>query len=111
MIKDDGTFTRDDKIAGLMQKFFDGVTIDTFTGAITYVGGHREIWSIAQSGNSQDDYVLVFPPIALDRGSKEAARAGATEFIRLRDWPKRPHVKFSAFAFDLFVSGTCEVVM
>jgi hypothetical protein len=102
------------------RKRLDGIIIDTLTGALTYPGGRREIWHVVQKGNVNKDYVLLPPylPKAADYvllppflfNPQEAAKTGATNFIRVRDWSSDPRVKFMVFELSILVTGTCEVV-
>jgi hypothetical protein len=107
-VNDDGTLSRDLR-ADVIRKF-DGIIIATLTGVITRSSGSSEVWSIVQKGNSEVDYVLVFPSLVVERSAKEAALTGASDFIRVRDWQGR-QVTFTAVSNGrTFVIGSCKVV-
>ena len=118
-LQDDGTLGKD-MTAEESRKRLDGIIIDTLTGALTYPGGRREIWHVVQKGNVNKDYVLLPPYLPKAAGyvllppflfnPQEAAKTGATNFIRVRDWSSDPRVKFMVFELSILVTGTCEVV-
>ena len=105
-LQDNGTLG---KAGAETRRKFDGIIIDTLTGAITYASGSREIWDVVQEGNSANDHVLI-PRDFIRRDAKEVAAAAATDFIRVRAWTSEPQVKFMAFELSTLVAGTCEVV-
>lgn len=92
------------------QKLFDGIIIDTLTGALTYSGGRREIWNVVEDGNNTgNDYVLV-PRYLFDRSAKELAAGAANDFIRVRTWTEDRRAKFIALVSGIaLVAGTCEI--
>jgi hypothetical protein len=121
-LQDDGTLGKD-MTTEESRKRLDGIIIDTLTGALTYPGGRREIWHVVQKGNVNKDYVLLPPYLPKAEGyvllppflpkavyPQEAAKTGATNFIRVRDWSSDPQVKFMVFELSILVTGTCEVV-
>ena len=118
-LQDDGTLGKD-MTTEESRKRLDGIIIDTLTGALTYPGGRREIWHVVQKGNVNKDYVLLPPYLPKAAGyvllppflfnPQEAAKTGATNFIRVRDWSSDPRVKFMVFELSILVTGTCEVV-
>ena len=66
--------------AGHLLQQFDGVIIDTLTGAITHPDGHREQWNVDQRGDSAHDYVLsVRTPPFLDPSLVLAFASAATD--------------------------------
>jgi hypothetical protein len=87
------------------RKFWDGVIVDTRTGAMTLLDSGRIIWSIVQRGSDAYDHVLV--PKTDSVGGRAEAKA-ATDFFRLRAWSSQ--VTFIAFNLSTLVSGTCEIV-
>jgi hypothetical protein len=106
---DDGRLRLDSNPRTAMRQQYDGVVIDTLTGAVTFSNGSRQLWNVVQRGTSANDYVLVLPTALYPPQERIAARA-ATDFIRLRAWKEEPTVKFLAFGLSSFASGPCEVV-
>ena len=106
-LQDDGSLGKD--LAEVERNRFDGVVIDTLTGAISYADGKREIWEIVQDGGSENDHVLVqrsdYP-----RNVKRMAADAATDFIRIRAWDRKPQSTFMAFALSTLVTGTCDIL-
>jgi hypothetical protein len=96
-----------DGASELRRNFWDGVIIDTWTGAMTLLDGGRIIWSIVQRGNDEYDHVLV--PKTDFVGARAQAKA-ATDFFRLRAWSSQSQVTFIAFNLSTLLSGTCEIV-
>ena len=101
---DDGRLRPDSNPKDMFRQRFDGVIIDTLTGAVTYPGGDREVWNVVQPGNSGNDHVLT-RPTAPDLSPD---RIKAT--IRIRAWREAPTVQLLAFDLSGFASGACEVV-
>ena len=95
--------------AGHLLQQFDGVIIDTLTGAVTHPDGRRDVWSVVQRGNRESDYVLT-QPTAPHLPSDQITASAATDFIRVRAWSETPMVRLLAFGLSGFASGPCEVV-
>ena len=103
-LDDNGRLHSDSNPKDILRQRFDGVIIDTLTGAVTYPGGDREVWNAVQRGNSGNDHVLTrqtAPGLSPDR-------IKATIRIRARRQP--PTVQLLAFDETGFASGPCEVV-
>ena len=103
-LDDNGRLHSDSNPKDILRQRFDGVVIDTLTGAVTYPGGDREVWNAVQRGNSGNDYVLTrqtAPGLSPDR-------IKAT--IRIRARREAPTVQLLAFDETGFASGPCEVV-
>ena len=110
--------------AGHLLQQFDGVIIDTLTGAMTHPDGNREVWSVVQRGDSGNDYVLtqptpldpleqIIPPERRITPSEDKIKArAATDFIRIRTWSEKPMPMARLLAFGLsgLASGPCELV-
>src|SRR5258708_2407079 len=82
-LQDNGVLGKEG-VSEYRRKDYDGLLVDTFTGAITYPNGERHIWTIVRKGDSANDYVLISPELNLD--PKISAADGATYFFRLRPW-------------------------
>jgi hypothetical protein len=105
-LQSNGTLNGDEDL----RKEYDGIIIDTLTGAITYPRyGMRVVWDVVQEGGNNNDHVLI-PQSDYPRSVKGAAAAGATDFIRVRAWSREPQVRFMAFSLSRFITGTCVVV-
>ena len=103
-LDDNGRLHSDRNPKDILRQRFDGVIIDTLTGAVTYPGGDREVWNAVQRSNSGNDHVLTrqtAPGLFPDR-------IKATIRIRARRQP--PTVQLLAFDETGFASGPCEVV-
>ncbi len=105
---DDGRLRLDSNPKGLDRGIYDGVIIDTLTGAVTYRDGRRELWSVIKRGDDDNDYMLTNTPVRSGRSFRGGHVGAATEFIRIRTWGGKP--VFLAFVFSRFASGPCEVV-
>ena len=103
-LDDDGRLRPDSNPKDMLRERFDGVIIDTLTGAVTYPGGDREVWNVVQPGNSGNDHVLTRPTAP----GLSPDRIKAT--IRIRAWREAPTVQLLAFDLSGFASGACEVV-
>src|SRR5262249_43614403 len=89
------------------RKLYDGIVIDTLTGAITWAGasGTRQLWRVVGKGGDYNDHILIpEPPFS----GLDLAPIAATDFIRVRDWAQNKQVTFLAFALSTLVTGTCE---
>jgi len=76
-----------------MRQLYDGFTVDTFTGAVTYADGHRALWIVLKRGDDQDnDYVLTI--VRQKVSLEEAMLIAVREFMSIR----------------MCGSGPCEVV-
>ena len=96
-----------------MRQRYDGVTIDTLTGAVTHTDDQRELWDVVQRGDPREnDYVLIQRQTAPHVPSDQIKARAATEFIRIRAWSEKqmPIVRLLAFHWGDFASGPCEVV-
>ena len=106
---------------GQMIQQYDGLIVDTLTGAVTRPGGRRELWSVVRHGHDQgNDYVLTTEPRP-DDPLKDAMYRAANQSIRIRTWggkgigvdwrvgPPGP-VRFLVVEFGNFASGPCEAV-
>ena len=102
---DDGRLRPDSNPKDMLRQRFDGVIIDTLTGAVTYPGGDREVWNVVQPGNSGNDHLLTRP--TAPGLSQTGSRPGT---IRIRAWREAPTVQLLAFDLSGFASGTCEAV-
>ena len=60
-LDDNGRLHSDSNPKDILRQRFDGVIIDTLTGAVTYPGGDREVWNVVQRGNSGNDQVALLP--------------------------------------------------
>jgi hypothetical protein len=100
---DDGRLHSDTNPKDILRQRFDGVIIDTLTGAVTYPDGGREVWNVVQPGNIGNDHVLT-RPTAPDLSPD---RIKAT--IRIRAWKETP-VQLLAFDLSGVATGPCEVV-
>ena len=101
-LDDNGRLHSDRNPKDILRQRFDGVIIDTLTGAVTYPGGDREVWNVVQpSGN---DHVLTRPTAP----GLSPDRIKAT--IRIRARREAPTVQLLAFDVTGFASGPCEVV-
>ena len=57
---DDGHLRPDSNPRHWMRQRYDGVIIDTLTGAVTHTDGQRELWTVVQRGDPREnDYVLI----------------------------------------------------
>ena len=107
-LQDNGTLGNS-PVTEILRKSLNGSVIDTFTGAITYSDGMRQLWSVVQEGRGGgNDYVLVSHKPAGD--VEYIAASAATNFIRVRAWRNKPQVTFMFFSLSEFVTGTCEVL-
>jgi hypothetical protein len=109
-VQSNGSFGRDDDTE-LWRNHFDGLLVDTLTGAITYSTGLRHQWKVVGDGKNTagNDYVLV-PQFVFSRTGKDMLAAAAGDFIRNRSWTDDRKVKFTAWVSGLtLVSGTCEI--
>src|SRR5215203_4303072 len=79
--EDDGRLRPDSNPSDLKRQLYDGVIIDTLTGAMTHPDGHRVTWSIIQRGDRANDYVLTQPPTVTSLSSADFIR-----IIRIRTW-------------------------
>ena len=93
-------------------QLYDGVIIDTLTGAVTYNDGRRDRWNVGVRGDRNNDYVLTHttPPFFPDIPLEKALALAATDFIRIRAWGDGEKPVFLAFFLSSFASGSCEVV-
>ena len=105
---DDGRLRPDSNPKDMLRQRFDGVIIDTLTGAVTYPGGDRELWNVVQRGNSGNDYVLT-RPTAPDVPSDRSRLERHLSASGLGGKPM-PTVQLLAFDLSGFASGACEVV-
>ena len=103
-LDDNGRLHSDSNPKDILRQRFDGVVIDTLTGAVTYPGGDLEVWNVVQRGNSGNDHVLTRPTAP----GLSPDRIKATIRIRARRQP--PTVQLLAFDETGFASGPCEVV-
>ena len=109
---------------GWAYQYYDGVIIDTLTGAVTYRSGRRELWSVVRRGHDQgNDYVLTTEPRP-DDPLEDAMFRATNQSIRIRTWggksmrgsagevvwPRGATPRFLANHLSEFVSGPCEVV-
>jgi hypothetical protein len=113
--EDDGRLRPDSNPRHWKREDYDGVIIDTLTGAMTHPDGHRVTWSIIQRGDRANDYVLTQPPTVTGLSSDQFTAMAATDFIRIiriRTWSEKPTpiVRFLALGLSTFASGPCEVV-
>ena len=112
-LQDNGTLATDG-VAEHKRKTFNGIIIDTLTGALTYPDGERHVWEVVQKGSGINDHVLAprfrRPGPNLQEHVNEAAASGATFFIRVRAWDSEPQATFMAFELSTLVTGTCEIV-
>ena len=83
---DDGSLRLDSNPTNRIRQFYDGVIIDTLTGAVTYPDGIRMTWNVVQQGDDREsDYVLVQPkPPALVQTRWEARRPNSFASGRAR---------------------------
>ena len=109
-LDDDGRLRSDSNPKDILRQRFDGVLVDTLTGAVTYGNGDREVWKVAQQGSSNNDYVLI-RPTEPGLTSDKIADIAATDFIRIRAWSVKPTVRLLAFGLSDFASGPCEVAL
>ena len=101
-LDDNGRLHSDSNPKDILRQRFDGVIIDTLTGAVTYPEGDREVWNVVQpSGN---DHVLTRPTAP----GLSPDRIKAT--IRIRAWREAPTVQLLAFDVTGVATGPCEVV-
>ena len=101
---DDGRLRSDSNSSDVMRRIYNGIIIDTLTGALTYPDGSRTMWSVVQKGGGYNDHVLIPANTFGDQAS------AATYFIRVRAWSEKPMAHFLAFGLSNFASGPCEVV-
>jgi hypothetical protein len=94
---DDGHLQPDSNPRAYLRSGYDGVIIDTLTGAVTYANGNRAKYIVVQEGSPPGDWTM-------------NVASAATDFIRIRAWAERPIVHFLVFGLDSFASGPCEVV-
>ena len=110
---DDGHLRPDSNPRHWMRQRYDGVIIDTLTGAVTHTDDQRELWNVVQRGDPREnDYVLIQQQTAPHVPSDQIKARAATEFIRIRAWSEKPMptVRLLAFHWGDFASGPCEVV-
>ena len=110
---DDGHLRPDNNPRHWMRQRYDGVIIDTLTGAVTHTDDQRELWNVVQRGDPREnDYVLIQQQTAPQVPSDQTKARAATEFIRIRAWSEKPMptVRLLAFHWGDFASGPCEVV-
>ena len=79
-LDDNGRLHSDSNPKDILRQRFDGVIIDTLTGAVTYPGGDREVWNVVQRGNSGNDHVLTRPT------APGLSPDGIKATIRIRAW-------------------------
>jgi len=122
-VDDDGRLRPDNNPRHILRQLYDGVIVDTMTGAVTYPvstsypKSERTVWTIVQHGDHANDHVLI-PRSALvvnplsERDTQ--LRIATTDFIRIRDWSPQPTGKvalhFMAYSLSNMASGPCEVV-
>jgi hypothetical protein len=106
---DDGGLQPDSNPTNTMRLLYDGIIIDTLTGAVTHRNGSRTMWSVVQRGSRVNDYVLTKPTAPYGPSDRIMASA-ATDFIRIRAWGEQSLVRLLAFSLSTFASGPCEVV-
>ena len=114
---EDGRLRPDSNPKEWARQQYDGVIIDTLTGAVNYPDGRRELWIVLKRGDDQgNDYVLAH--VRQDVPLEEAMFVALRQFIHIRTWggtgvppfPKGATPRFLAVELDSFASGPCEVV-
>ena len=72
-LDDDGRLRPDSNPKDMLRRLYDGVIIDTLTGAVTFPDGGREVWNVVRPGTSENDYVLTrqtAPGLSSDQRSR-----------------------------------------
>jgi hypothetical protein len=98
-LADDGTL--EGAARAFWRQRYASVVVDTET-AIIRAGGEPLRWQRVQEGSGASDFVAV-------RRDADLASA-ATDFIRIRDWDRKPRPTFLLFELSAIVTGTCEIV-
>jgi len=84
---EDGRLRLDSNPKDMMRYLYDGVVVNTLTGAVTYPDGNRVVWNVVQRGR-ENDYVLTRKPKRVvlitecSMADNVAADAPFTEFVR-----------------------------
>ena len=81
---DDGRLRWDSNPKDMLRYRFDGVIIDTLTGAVTYPDGDRECGTSFNRVTSGNDYVLARPTVP--GLPSDRIKATPRRFIRIRAW-------------------------
>lgn len=106
-LEENGVLARKTGTGALYLKNYNGVIIDTLTGAITYADGSRQIWRVVEQGDDENDHILI--PQYPFKDTDELASIAATDFIRV-SWKGKPEVTLMVFSISILVTGSCEVV-
>ena len=104
---EDGRLRLDSNPKDMMRYLYDGVVVNTLTGAVTYPDGNRIVWNVVQRGR-ENDYVLTRPTVP-GLPSEQITASEATAFIRIRAWNEQPTVQLLVFGLNSLASGFCEV--
>jgi hypothetical protein len=104
---EDGRLRLDGNPKDMMRYLYDGVVVNTLTGAVTYPDGNRVVWNVVQRG-PENDYVLTRPAVP-GLPLEQNPASVVTDFIRIRAWNEQPTVRLLVFCLNSLASGFCEV--
>jgi hypothetical protein len=106
-VGEDGRLRLDSNPKDMVRYLYDGVVVNTLTGAVTYPDGNRVVWNVVQRGREKD-YVLTRPTVP-GLPLEQIWASEVTDFIRIRTWNEQPTVRLLVFGLNSLASGFCEV--
>jgi hypothetical protein len=108
---DDGHLRQNGNPKEWARQSYDGIIVDTLTGAVTYPDGFRSTFIVLKPGDDQErDYVLAHEGPLGPSPLQGAMLNAINRSIRIRTWGGNMPRFMAVELGTSFVSGPCEVV-